>query len=115
MEKGPLDYSAAHYLLFSGIGALGGLVAKLRFLSEEHPHCCWKCIVIRGICTGATGAFCGILTFWSGEALHIPQLLTAAIAGIVGHMGIRSLELGEEIVIRLISRIERYARLDDDR
>lgn len=94
-EKTPLDYPAIQYALVIFLGAIGGLVARLQRISGNDVHC-WKCAAFRIVVDMITSGFCGVLAFWACESLNIPQLMTAVVIGICGHMGSRALFLAEK-------------------
>jgi len=91
--KSPLDYSVRQYGLFLGAALLGGFVSwysKVRAgvlpaLSINH--------LVGELCTSA---FAGLLCFWICEWSGFPQLLTAALTGVMGHMGTRGIAVFEE-------------------
>lgn len=95
--KNPLDYSLKQYALFLGAAILGGFVSwysKVRSgaipaLSINH--------LVGELCTSA---FAGLLCFWICEWSGFPQLLTAALTGVMGHMGTRGISLLEEWAAR---------------
>lgn len=91
--KNPLDYSLKQYAMFLGAALLGGFVSwysKVRSgaipaLSINH--------LVGELCTSA---FAGLLCFWICEWSGFPQLLTAALTGIMGHMGTRGITMLED-------------------
>lgn len=91
--KGPLDYGLKIYSLFLGAALLGGVVSwfnKVR--SGLLPA--WSINHLVGeLCTSA---FAGLLCFWFCEWAGFPQLLTAVLTGVMGHMGTRGITLLEE-------------------
>ena len=92
-DKGPLDYSLKQYGLILGIALLGGAVswwAKVR--SGELPI--WSINHLVGELV--TSAFAGLLCFWICESAGLAPLLTAALAGIAGHMGARAITAFEQ-------------------
>lgn len=122
MDRGPFDYPISHYLAFWMIGALGHLVARLQYVcavtdATAGPLPCWICVAIRLLVVMMTGGLVGVLTFWAGEGLHVPMHFTAAAAGIAGHMGVKSFELGEILLLAFIERMKRSIDLpkDDDK
>lgn len=91
--KGPLDYSLKQYGLILGIALLGGAVnwySKVR--RGEIPL--WSINHLVGEL--ATSAFAGLLCFWICESAGLSPLVTAALAGIAGHMGARAITAFEE-------------------
>lgn len=92
-SKDPLDYSLKQYGLVLGIALLGGLVSwytKVR--KGEIPL--WSIHHLVGELV--TSAFAGLLCFWICEGAGLPPLLTAALAGIAGHMGAKAITMLEE-------------------
>jgi len=95
--KSPLDYSLKQYALVLGAALLGGFVSwyskvrngALPAMSINH--------LVGELCTSA---FAGLLCFWVCEWSGFPQLLTAALTGVMGHMGTRGISLFEEWATR---------------
>lgn len=91
--KNPLDYSLKQYALVLGVALLGGFVSwygKVRsgaLAATSINH------LIGELCASA---FAGLVCFWVCEWSGFPQLLTAALTGIMGHMGTRGITLLEE-------------------
>lgn len=87
--KVPLSYSLKDYGFILAISLLGGVVS-------------WYAKVRRGEAKGwqvsgfigemATSAFAGLIAFWLCEWANFPQLLTAALVGISGHMGTSAIQ-----------------------
>lgn len=94
VNRNPLDYSLKQYGLVLGFSLLGGLVAwynKVR--AGTIPG--WSINHLIGeLCTSA---FAGLVTFWICEWMNFPPLLTAAMTGVMGHMGTRGVSLLEEL------------------
>lgn len=91
--KDPLDYSLKTYGLILSVALLGGFAswyAKVR--KGELPP--WSVNHLIGEL--ATSALAGLLCFWLCEWLNFQPLLTAAMAGIAGHMGTRAITLFEQ-------------------
>lgn len=92
--KDPLGYSLKTYGLILGMSLLGGFVswyAKVR--RGDLPG--WSLMQLVGeLCTSA---FAGLVAFWLCEWANFPQLLTAPIVGVAGHMGTRGIQLLERI------------------
>jgi hypothetical protein len=92
-SKNPLDYSLKQYGLILGIALLGGVVswgAKVR--KGELPN--WSINHLIGEL--ATSALAGRLCFWTCEWAGSAPLLTAALTGIVGHMGTKAMTMLEQ-------------------
>lgn len=91
-SKGPLDYSVKQYGFILAITLLGGLVSYLAKLRKGEVQA-WNVMQLVGeLCTSA---FAGLMTFWLCEWSGCPQLLTAAMVGISGHMGTRAIQTFE--------------------
>jgi hypothetical protein len=91
--KNPLDYSLKTYGLILAVALLGGFVswyAKVR--KGELPG--WSVNHLIGEL--ATSALAGLLCFWLCEWANFQPLLTAALAGIAGHMGTKAIGMFEE-------------------
>lgn len=91
--KNPLDYPLKQYGLILGIALLGGIVSwyskvKRGELSPFSLHHLMGELV--------TSALAGLLCFWLCEWAGFPPLLTAALAGVAGHMGTKAITLLEE-------------------
>lgn len=101
--KNPLDYSLKVYALFLGAALLGGFVSwysKVRsgvLAATSINH------LVGELCTSA---FAGLMCFWLCEWSGAPQLLTAALTGIAGHMGSRGITMLEEWATRRIAALE---------
>jgi hypothetical protein len=92
--KSPLDYSLKHYGVMLGAAIVGGFVAWYNKVRRgELPA--WSLNHLIGEL--ATSAFAGLLTFWLCEWAGAPMLLTAAMTGVMGHMGTRGIALLEEV------------------
>lgn len=104
MSHDPFDYPISRYLLFAAIGVMGGLVARLQYWAGgEQPHCL-KCALFRLLADLLTSAFCGILIFWISAHFELSGVIAAALAGICGHMGSRSLFLLERLISNKLAR-----------
>jgi hypothetical protein len=99
-SRNPLDYSLKQYLLVLGFALLGGLVGwynKVR--SGVIPG--WSINHLVGeLCTSA---FAGLMTFWVCEWMNFAPLLTAALTGVMGHMGTRAVTMLEEFATKRFS------------
>lgn len=96
-EKTPLEYPLKQYGLVLAIALLGGFVsfyAKVRAGSVERYHLA----ALIGELT--TSAFAGLLCFWLAEAAGAPDLITAVLVGIAGHMGAKAITLLEQWATR---------------
>lgn len=101
--KSPVDYSLFQYLLFALIGAWGGVLARLHLLVKDHPPVSLIRVIMMMIVDVMTSGSCGVVVFWLGEAFELPLLISAALAGVCGHMGSRFLFLLERLVILKLS------------
>lgn len=91
--KNPLDYSLKQYGLILGIALLGGVVSWFTKVRKgELPS--WSINHLVGEL--ATSALAGLLCFWICEWAGSAPLLTAALTGIVGHMGTKAMAMLEE-------------------
>lgn len=50
-----------------------------------------------------TSAFVGLVTFWVCEYMNLPQLVTAPIVGVAGHMGAKAITLAERILQKRVA------------
>lgn len=105
MSQDPLGYSVWQYLLFAGIGALGGLTHRLQHLANDKLLHCWKCAILALVADIATSAFCGVLMFWACESIRLSSTTTAVLVGIAGHMGSRLLFLSENLLVLKIKAL----------
>ncbi|MBA3622928.1 MAG: phage holin family protein [Methylibium sp.] len=97
--KNPLDYSLKQYAFILIMSLFGGMAA-------------WYGKVKRGELSAAslsslvgeltTSALAGMLAFFVCEWLNIAPILTAAVVGVVGHMGARGIALGESWLQRKV-------------
>lgn len=95
--KNPLDYSLKQYALFLGIALLGGFVSWYSKVRNGALPATSINHLVGELCISA---FAGLLCFWVCEWSGFPQLLTAALTGIMGHMGSRGITLFEEWATR---------------
>lgn len=94
-EKDPLNYSYITYLWVVLLASCGGFVNWLRKRKsgETRPFNFMELIGEL-----ITSAFSGMITFFLCEWSNTPPLLTAALVGISGHMGSRTIYLFEKWV-----------------
>jgi hypothetical protein len=88
----PESYSLSTYGWVVAIAILGGVTS----FAGRASRLSW--VVMTGEL--AVSAFSGIITFWLCEYLEIAQLASAALVGIVGHMGSRGMVTLERIGIK---------------
>lgn len=87
-DKDPLDFPLRQYAFLLGVALLGGLVswyAKVRAGTVQA----WNIMALVGEL--ATSAFAGLMAFWLCAWSGTPQLVTAALVGVAGHMGARAI------------------------
>jgi hypothetical protein len=96
-DKDPLDYPIKTYIVVLGIALLGGFASWYRKVNRgEIPP--WSIHHLVGEL--ATSALAGLLCFWLCAWAGFSPLLTAALAGIAGHMGARAIELIEQWALK---------------
>lgn len=95
--KSPLDYSMREYAFFLIVSIAGGAVS---WWNKVRTGVIPATSVNHLIGELVTAGFSGMLTFWLGELAGAPQLMTAVMAGIMGHMGTRGIALFEEWATR---------------
>lgn len=95
--KNPLDYSLKQYALFLGVALLGGFVSWYSKVRQGVLPATSINHLVGELCTSA---FAGLVTFWICEWSSFPPLLTAALTGIMGHMGTRGVSMLEEWATR---------------
>jgi len=101
ITKDPMAYPLSQYGFVLAVSLLGGLVG-------------WFSKVRSGVLQGSdlrvlmgeltTSALAGLLTFWICEWSNVSPLLTAAFAGIAGHMGGSGITLLEDIFKRWVDK-----------
>ena len=85
----PESYSLSTYCWVLATAIAGGLTSVFgRIRRMTALKICGELVV---------SAFSGVITFWLCEYLEINQLASAALVGIVGHMGSRGMETLERI------------------
>lgn len=88
IDKDPLSYSLVTYAWVFVLSMLGGIVSfntKLRNGTARPFN------IMELLGEILTSAFVGVLTFYLCEATGVPQLVSAALVGISGHMGSRAI------------------------
>lgn len=99
-EKDPGSYSLVTYTWVFLLALMGGLVNFFHRLKRKKS-------TFNGfefIGELITAAFTGVITFWLCETANVPQILTAAIVGISGHMGSRAILLIEKTIKRRLEQ-----------
>ncbi len=99
-EKDPMSYTLLTYGWVMFIAIWGGLANYVRKI---------RCGLAKLSLTEVIGemcisAFVGIITFFMCESAHISPVLSAALIGISGHMGSRSMMMIEKMVEAIITR-----------
>jgi LydA holin phage, holin superfamily III len=89
------DYSFVTYAWVLGLSLWGGTVNYLRRLKLQKAQP-FSLIELIGDLT--ISGFSGMITFYLCEASKLDQILTAAIVGIAGHMGSRTIFLLETLI-----------------
>jgi hypothetical protein len=101
VPKDPLSYPLRVYGFMLAIAILGGFVswyAKVR--RNEIP----ASSMFHLIGEVTTSAFAGMLTFFACEYVNFPQILTAALVGVSGHMGAKLISMAEEVAKRRLEQ-----------
>lgn len=100
--KDPLSYPLRVYGFMLAMAILGGFVswyAKVR--RKEIPA--GSLFHLIGEVT--TSAFAGMLTFFACEYANFPQILTAAVVGVSGHMGAKLISMAEDMAKRRLEQV----------
>jgi len=87
VHKDPMAFSLLTYAWVLGIAIMGGVIQHFK----EHHGKAFS--ILQFVVDITTSAFVGILTFWLCTAAEMDELVTAALVGMSGHMGSRSLFL----------------------
>lgn len=90
--KDPTTYAWLTYLWVLGLSSWGGFVSFMRKRRQGQAR---PFNIAEFVGEIATSAFAGVLTFYLAESAGAPQLLTAAMVAISGHMGGRAVFLME--------------------
>lgn len=99
-DKDPLDYSLKQYGLVLCLALLGGMVS---FYAKVRAGLVSGLNVMHLVGELATSAFAGLLCFWMAEQAGLPQLVTACLVGVAGHMGARAIAVFEQWAQRRFS------------
>ncbi len=96
-DRDPLDYPLRQYALLLSIALLGGMVSFYNRVRSGAVSA-WNVMHLTGEL--ATSGFAGLLAFWLCAYANVPQLVTAALVGVAGHMGTRAIAGFEEWAAR---------------
>jgi len=88
--KDPTSYGLLTYGWVMVLSAWGGLVRFIRKVKAGDMS--WKQAALTLTGELSTSAFAGVVTFYACEANGVPQLSTAVLVAVAGHMGGRALE-----------------------
>lgn len=95
--KDPFAYPLKQYGFILGTALLGGLVSWYAKVRKGEAQA-WNLTQLIGELS--TSAFAGLLMFWLCELSNSPQLLTASLVGISGHMGTRAITALENFAMK---------------
>ena len=101
MEKDPASYSLITYVWVIGLSAWGGVAGYIRRIKTKNMTHFSLAELVGEICISG---FVGVLTFYFCESANINQVMAAALVGISGHMGSRSLYFLESVIKKKISQ-----------
>lgn len=88
--KDPTSYGLLTYAWVVVLSAWGGTVRFIRKVKAGEMSLKQAALTLTG--EVITSAFAGVVTFYACEANGIPQLMTAVLVSVAGHMGGRALE-----------------------
>jgi hypothetical protein len=99
IDKDPLGYSVVTYAWVVSLAIWGGVVHFIQRLKrgEAKAH-----NIVELVGEVVISAFVGIITFYLCELSAFPQILTAALVAVSGHMGTRSLFFFEKALEKII-------------
>ena len=99
IDKDPFGYSVVTYVWVLLLAIWGGVVNFIQRLKrgEAKAH-----NIVELIGEVVISAFVGVVTFYLRELSDFPQILTAALVAISGHMGTRALFVFERAVEKII-------------
>lgn len=92
-DKDPLDYPLRQYAFLLSVALLGGIVSWYTKVKNGTAQA-WNVMHLIGEL--ATSAFAGLIAFWICAYMGTPQLVTAALVGVSGHMGTRGIAMFEQ-------------------
>ena len=99
IDKDPFGYSVVTYVWVLLLAIWGGVVHFIQRLKrgEAQAH-----NIVELIGEVVISAFVGVVTFYLCELSNFPQILTAALVAISGHMGTRALFVFERAIEKII-------------
>lgn len=97
----PIDFSWITYGWVAALSVWGGVTNFIRKVKQGESR--FNLMELVGEIV--TSGFAGVMTFFLCEWSHTPDMLTAVLVGISGHMGARGITLLEGF---LAERIKRY-------
>lgn len=99
IDKDPFGYSVVTYVWVLLLAIWGGVVNFIQRLKrgEAKAH-----NIVELIGEVVISAFVGVVTFYLCELSNFPQILTAALVAISGHMGTRALFVFERVIEKII-------------
>ena len=99
IDKDPFGYSVVTYVWVLLLAVWGGVVNFIQRLKrgETKAH-----NLVEFIGEVVISAFVGVVTFYLCELSDFPQILTAALVAISGHMGTRALFVFESVIEKII-------------
>jgi hypothetical protein len=101
-EKDPTNWTAATWILASGMALGGGFINWYSRTRTNSPHIFNLAEFIGEIFISGV---VGLGAYMASDGLGLPASLSAAAAGIGGHMGTRLVFLVEELAKRKIEEI----------
>lgn len=94
-ETTPTDFSMITYMWVWGLAIMGGIVSYHQKVRRRGSA---QYSIAEFVGELVTAAFAGVLTFYLCQAYGMGQLLTAALVGVSGHMGSRTLAILERML-----------------
>jgi len=95
--KDPMSYPLKTYGFMLFVAVLGGFVS---FYAKVRRGEVAGLSLMHLVGEITTSAFAGLLVFWLCEYLNVPQILTAPLVGVSGHMGAKAISLLEDTAKR---------------
>ena len=99
--KDPRSYPLKTYGFMLFVAVMGGCVS---FYAKVRRNEVAVLSLMHLIGEITTSAFAGLLVFWLCEYLNVPQILTAPLVGISGHMGAKVITLLEDVAKQRIKQ-----------